>query len=77
MAGAKSLRNQGNPLEMFEPLLLWRLQNAGVTRAVDDHEGQQQLCRRTSLSLQNMLCVLWVEEPEKEAAQALQSSEDH
>lgn len=77
MAGAKSLRNQENPLEMFEPLLLWRLQNAGDIRAVDDHEGQRQLCRRTSLSLQNMLCVLWVEEPEKEAAQALQSSEDH
>ena len=38
---------------------------------------KQQLCRRTSLILQNMLCVLWVEEPEKEAAQALQSSEDH
>ena len=76
MAGAKSLRTQGSPLEMFEPLLLWRLQNAGDTRAVDDHEGQQ-LCRRTSLILQNMLCVLWVEEPEKEAAQALQSSEDH
>lgn len=77
MAGAKSLRNQESPLEMDQPLLLWRLQNAGDTRAVDDHEGQQQLCRRTSLSLQNTLCVLWVEEPEKEAAQALQSPGDH
>lgn len=77
MAGSKSLRNQERPLEMVQPQLLWRLQNAGDTRAVDDHEGQQQRCRRTSLNLQNKLCVLWLAEPEREAAQALQSPEDH
>lgn len=76
MAGSKFLRNQERPLEMVQHQLLWRLQNAGDTRAVDGQEGQQQLCRRTSLSLQNKMCVLWVEESEKEAAQALESPED-
>lgn len=51
MAGSKSLRSQERPLEMVQPQLQWTLWNTGDTRTMDDHQGEQQVCGRTTPSL--------------------------